>query len=94
MSQHDSLLELPREGRILSQAEVDEAYRRAFAAYERNRAAIEREFPEGTLILMDGDDESGKTFTPGDDMAAVEQKHYRTHRKPLHSACFFRVGHD
>ncbi len=91
MSEIHPVLQLPTSGKLLTQKEVDLAYQRARAAYDRNRESLEA-YPKGTLILIDGDDQTGKSFTAGDDITAIEQEHFRKYRKVLHTSCFFRVG--
>jgi len=87
-------LDLPAWERQRTQEEIDTAFARARAAYERKRKAIEAKYPPGTVVVVDGDDESGETFTAGPDVLTVEQEHYRRFKKPFLSTCIFRVGED
>ena len=87
-------LDLPTVGKLLERAELTRAYENARDVFDRIKSELQEQYPVGTLVLVDGDDASGKTFTVGSDMLAVEQKHWKTFRKPLHTACFFKIGDD
>jgi hypothetical protein len=89
MGTHD--LHLPTGGKFLTADEVQRLSEAAKAHYLIQKRAIEAAHPNGTLILIDAED---GTFTAGTDMLEIEQRHYRTYKKPLHTACYFIVGKD
>ena len=92
MGTHDlNDLHLPTGGKFLTADEARRLSKRAKAHYLTHKRAIEAKHPNGTLILIDAED---GTFTAGTDMLEIEQRHYSTYKKPLHTACYFIVGKD
>ena len=75
-----------------SETEIDQVFARALAAYECNRDGIEARHPRGTIVAMDGTDPTGRTYTFGHDVLAVEQQHYGCYPETFMESSLFIVG--
>jgi|GEM_PF-5086928 len=88
-------LALPTDGKVLTPAELSARREAARLVFERHRQRYEA-LAKGApaLVLVDGSDETGETFTIGEDMVEIEERHFRRYKKSLQTACYFTLAKD